>query len=753
MHDVREAHPSLEELTAFDRGHLRPAEREAVERHVAACDSCCNRLEALGDDELIALLRSSAGLSSPVALGDTQDLLPKAHDTPSQEDSVTTAVPPELADHPRYRILALLGAGGMGVVFKAEHRLMERIVALKIIHKDLVARAESVERFRQEVKAAARLSHPNIVAAYDAEQAGDLHFLVMEYIEGTNLDQLVRTQGPLPVALACNIARQVALGLQHAHERGMVHRDIKPHNLVLTAAGQVKILDFGLARFCRETSGGSLTAPGVVLGTPEYVAPEQALDARQADLRADLYSLGCTLYFLLAGRPPFPEGSVLQKLMAHQQRTPPPLADLRPDVPAELVQIVERLMAKDPAQRYQTAAEIVELLAAFAASDTTPPVAAPRGLQGGAADTPTLPFARERSAKSPSRRHWLTASVAAALVLLAALLCGLIWWRMHGLSQRTKTEAGPVSLETEPLADGEISRLGCHAGPFFRAVIAPDCRHALVAGLDFNVYVCGLARETAGDGVDGEIGQLKGHTARPMSFAFSRDGRRALSGGMDATVRLWDLEQRRLLRTFEKHAGWVRGVDFVGETGLAVSGDNQGRVLLWDTRDGELIHEFPGHEAVVYSITASRSGRLAVSTSDDRTVRVWDLTLLHEAHCLRDHQDTTTCAVLSEDDRLVVSGSGDQTVRVWDLEKEKTRWVLRGHTAIINAVTISADGRRALSADQAGAIRLWDLENGEELRVYKMPVVQIIRAIAFCPDGRRITSAGDDGIFRFWSLP
>jgi WD40 repeat protein/predicted Ser/Thr protein kinase len=751
MHQRRNAHPSLDELTAFDRGQLDAAERAAVEEHVATCDACCLRLDAVGDDDLIALLRASAGPMSPAASRDTRSQLA---DTPCPAEERTQVEPPaELVDHPRYRMLTWLGAGGMGVVFKAEHRLMERTVALKIIQKSLTERTEAVERFRQEVKAAARLSHPNIVVAYDAEQAGDLHFLVMEYIEGTSLDHVVQSRGRLPVAQACDLARQVALGLQHAHERGMIHRDIKPQNLLLTPAGQVKILDFGLARFCLENSGGSLTAPGVILGTPEYVAPEQALDARQADARADIYSLGCTLYFLLAGRPPFPEGSALQKLMAHQQHTPPALADVRPDVPAQFVRIVERLMAKDPAQRCQTAAEVAEQLAPFAVADTSSLAVTPQDLPGRPADAPTISFADEQRAYAARHRRWLTLLIAAVAAPFAVLLSYSLFWRMHEASRKGETEAVPPSEEREPLADGEISHIGGHSGPFTRAVFAPDCRRALVAGLDFNVYLWDLEKDNVDNRLDGAIGELKGHTARPMSFAFSRDGRRVLSGGMDNTVRLWDLEQRRLLWTFEKHTSWVRGVDFVAESGLAISGDNHGRVLLWDTRDGRLIHSFVGHEAVVFSVMASRSGRLAVSTSDDRTVRVWDLPLIHEGHCLRGHEDRATCAVLSEDERLVVSGSIDQTVRVWDVVKERTRWVLRGHAAIINAVAISADGRQALSADQTGVMCLWDLENGEKLRVYKMPVTQVIRGVAFCPDRRRIVSAGDDGIFRFWRLP
>ena len=230
---------------------------------------------------------------------------------------------------------------------------MDRPVALKLIRGDLLGNAALVERFRREVKSAARLaSHPNIVAAYDAEQAGETHMLVMEFIEGTDLAREVDRRGPLPVGEACDYARQAALGLQHAFEEGMVHRDIKPQNLMRTTRGRIKILDFGLARFASEIgSQGGLTAEGMVLGSADYIAPEQIHDPHAADIRADIYSLGCTLYFLLAGRPPFPGGGLIQKLLAHSEKTPRPLAEVRPEVPAELSRVVERMMAKDPSLR------------------------------------------------------------------------------------------------------------------------------------------------------------------------------------------------------------------------------------------------------------------------------------------------------------------------------------------------------------------------------------------------------------------
>src|SRR6266540_3709976 len=246
-------------------------------------------------------------------------------------------LPAELLVHPRYQILQLVGLGGMGAVYKAEHRLMGRLVALKVISPELIRDASAAPRFRQEVRAAARLTHPNIVTAFDAEEAGGCHFLVMEYVEGVNLARLVQAKGPLSVARTCGFLRQAALGLQYAHELGMVHRDIKPHNLMVTSQGQIKILDFGLARFAREQNRlvsqeiteRRITLVGEVIGTPDYLAPEQARDACGVDARADLYSLGCTAYFLLTGQVPFPADTALQKLFLQCEQEPVPVEALR----------------------------------------------------------------------------------------------------------------------------------------------------------------------------------------------------------------------------------------------------------------------------------------------------------------------------------------------------------------------------------------------------------------------------------------
>ncbi len=361
MNDDAGRHPTRDELRAFALGRLDEAASAAVEAHLAACAACRDATAVLGDDDsLVSLLR-----------GETQA---EARPAGAAGD---VSLPPELLAHPRYRVLGPIGSGGMGAVYKAEHLFMERAVALKVVGRELTADPALVARFVREVKAAARLVHPNIVHAYDADQAGGVHFLVMEYVEGQSLDKVVRERGPLPAAEACDYVRQAALGLQHAHEQGMVHRDVKPHNLMLTPDGRVKVLDFGLARFAlealppasRAADGGgraSLTQAGAVMGTPDYIAPEQARDARAADGRADIYSLGFTLYFLLSGRVPFPDESSFAKIIAHLERSPRPLGELRRDLPAGLLRAVERMTAKDPAKRYQTPAEAAAALAPFA---------------------------------------------------------------------------------------------------------------------------------------------------------------------------------------------------------------------------------------------------------------------------------------------------------------------------------------------------------------------------------------------------
>jgi serine/threonine protein kinase len=269
----------------------------------------------------------------------------------------------------KYKLLNLLGTGGMGAVYLAEHMVMKRRVAIKLLPNNLAAHTSYLERFMQEARASAQLDHPNMVRAFDVDQDDNLHYLVMEYVEGTDLQVVVSRNGPLPFRTAADYTRQAADGLAYAHRVGLIHRDIKPANLLVDKTGTVKILDMGLARFTDETQG-SLTREydQKMIGTVDYLAPEQAIDSHKVDLRVDIYSLGCTLYFMLTGDAPFPQGTIPQRLLQHQNADPADVLLTRPDAPRGLLAICKKMMAKRPEDRFQDATEVSEALAEWLAN-------------------------------------------------------------------------------------------------------------------------------------------------------------------------------------------------------------------------------------------------------------------------------------------------------------------------------------------------------------------------------------------------
>ncbi|MBX7104548.1 MAG: protein kinase, partial [Gemmataceae bacterium] len=274
----------------------------------------------------------------------------------------------------KYKLLQLLGIGGMGKVYLCEHIRMKRLVALKVLPIDQLKDPGAIDRFNREAVAAAALNHPNIVKAHDIDQDGNLHFLVLEYVDGSSLHEIVKKHGPLDIPRACHYIAQAAHGLQHAHELGWVHRDIKPGNLLLDRAGTVRILDMGLARYFAP-GAASLTQQvgGSVLGTADYLSPEQAVDSSEVDIRSDIYSLGATLYFLLAGKAPFENGTVTEKLLAHQLKDPESITKVRAETPKGLETVLKKMMEKKPVRRYQTPAAVIEALAPWTAIPIEPP--------------------------------------------------------------------------------------------------------------------------------------------------------------------------------------------------------------------------------------------------------------------------------------------------------------------------------------------------------------------------------------------
>jgi formylglycine-generating enzyme required for sulfatase activity/serine/threonine protein kinase len=408
-------HPTDQTLRAYGVGKLHGDLADSVQAHLGVCAGCRQRVAELSADTFLDRLRGAQARPDAPVQGEppfcdnaVTERNPNAI-VPLPADSI----PPGLAEHSDYDVLGELGRGGMGVVYLAWNKLMGRKEVLKVVSRELMDRRGVLDRFLREIRNAAQLHHTNIVTAYSAIRAGESIVFAMEYVEGHDLAQLVKRNGPLPVVHACNFINQAALGLQYGHEKGMVHRDIKPSNLILARHGKkpvVKILDFGLAKATREGPlDKGLTQEGQMLGTPDYIAPEQSLDATKADIRADIYSLGCTLYYLLNGGPPFGGASLYEVLQAHHSMEAKPLNLVRPEVPWELAAVVARMMAKDPGRRYQTPAEVAQALKPFFKAGESGPVSSKTEVSraGEAPAVERLPHPR-----SPAATNVATASPA-----------------------------------------------------------------------------------------------------------------------------------------------------------------------------------------------------------------------------------------------------------------------------------------------------------------------------------------------------
>jgi hypothetical protein len=379
-----------------------------------------------------------------------------------------------------YLLMDRLGQGWSSYVFRARHTLLNRVVALKVIRKELIAELgpDLGRRFFQEMQAIGRMSHRNVVAAYDAGPIGDTFFLAMEYVEGMDLASVVARDGPLDAGKACAYIREAALGLQHAHDCGLVHRDLKPSNLLLCDGPRatVKILDLGLARLHLTETGRSqshLTCGGDLLGTPDYMAPEQAEDPHQADVRADIYSLGCTLHFLLTGQPPFAGGSIMQKLKRHREEEPPRLEAAQPTIPPVVAQVVRRCLAKRPEDRFGTPAELALALEA---------------------------------ARTHGPGRWWLLGAAGGAVAAAAVAAIVLWISLRLTPTPTKTEDETKMARPQPVREVSIADAGFSNpnvvgdGGFVYAPIGTPWTFAGNSGIQADGSAFGAPHAPDGDG-------------------------------------------------------------------------------------------------------------------------------------------------------------------------------------------------------------------------------------------------------------
>ena len=440
--------PSTDQLRDYVLGCLEPVELDHVADHLRACDECLTSIDHLhaDSDTFVAALRrppSGPDLGGPAYEKAVADLV-------NAKSLLAKPLPTRLGPGSllrEYRILEALGEGGMGTVYRAIHLRLEREVALKVVRGNWAGDPQMVARFQREMRAAGLFKHPHLVHATDAGEVDGIHFLVMEYVPGIDLTGLVRREGPLPIADACEIIRQAAVGLQHAHKQGIVHRDIKPSNLRLTPEGEVKILDFGLALFRKDLitrlstpaatrpagqARSTLTSVSRVLGTNDYMAPEQWINSHNVDARADVFSLGCTLWFLLVGRAPVSGALQASTLPRH-----------RADAPQKLIDILCRMLAPRVADRYPSAQEVCSALEPLSQGHRLC-----HRLPGGGK---TPEFAKStllHEPKNRSRRKLLIGAVLAAALISA--VAAYISTRKS--AHNPDTSAAPAPASNEPAA-------------------------------------------------------------------------------------------------------------------------------------------------------------------------------------------------------------------------------------------------------------------------------------------------------------
>lgn len=588
---------------------------------------------------------------------------------------------------PEYEIQGKLGRGGMGVVYKARRRLDERIVALKVIRKDRLQHEESVRRFRREVQAMARLSHPNIVQVFDADHTADMHYLVMEYVEGITLDQLVTRQGRQSIERAVDFMRQAGLGLQHAYERGLVHRDIKPSNLMVTPtpsspdeeprgsryAYMLKILDMSVARLLhwagQPDSLSTLTQGGAVIGTADYVAPEQLEDPRRADARSDLYSLGCTFYFVLTGQVPFPGGSLVAKLDQQRWQTPTSIHQLRENVPSSLVTLVQRLMAKNPRDRFKTPGDLVQALEEMPRTGFAP-----------APPLTTLPC----RARLKGHRE--------AVLALA--------WSHHGrhlLSGGKDRSARLWDVATEKMLR---SLEGLNQDVRAVAFLSEMDQAALGVGAGVRLWDTGTGRETM---------RLTGHTAAVKCLLASPDGKRLYSAGEDRGIRAWELPGGRNLQRLMKHTGEVTALALHDPNGPLFSAGRDQAIHLWDLRSGQVGRTIPAGGGAVLAMALSSDGRFLLTGHYDTLVRLWDVKTGRELRRFLGHKQMITAVAFLPEAQRFLSAGQDGTIRLWDLETGVEHAHLKGPAGVVHALAVAPDGKQVAVAGADRDIYLYDL--------------------------------------------
>ncbi|WP_419192821.1 protein kinase domain-containing protein [Kolteria novifilia] len=702
-----------------------------------------------------------------------------------------------------YVLVDKLGAGGMGVVFRARHRTMDREVALKILPTAAMKTQAKVQRFRREVRAAAKLIHQNIVTAFDAGESGGLHYLVTELVEGPNLTDLVRKKGPMPVAKAIRAVIDAGRGLGYAHSKGIVHRDVKPGNMLLDPEGTVKVLDMGLARFeaeVAEEANDQLTVSGMVMGTIDYIAPEQATSTKGADARADIYSLGCTLYFLLVGKPIYKGETPYEKIHAHVNSPIPKLKRKRPDIPEGLEKVFERMVAKDAAQRYQTMKEVIADLEACMASEATATMTQTESATAAsdAADwleaasaTATIPAEElprrrgddtiesahsadseathvgatptESSQLERRRPGWVLPTAIASLVLFAGVVVAGIVVTVRDregneVARVTVPDGGSIEVDGKTVKVKSPGAMAPAGDPAATKRASPPA--ALPDRSPKSDPAPTSDQEMVVDPPVGENVPLEGvYGGPPMPFwkrvndlAISPDGTKLLAGSSDGRLKLWNVLTGEELQVHSLDSPGVMHVAYTAD-GSAYGGSSEGMIKVFDTASGAklntcyLSRKDGGIHAFAF---APKGNSIAYSGEKARgRIELFDWKHHKPIATLEGHRDTILDLVYSRDGKRLLSASRDGTVRVWDVATRKQILEISPGEHYYVSACWTPDEKAIVTS--GNRLQLWDATTGERLRTYHQSAR--VQDFVVTPDGRSIyAAAGEEGSLARWNV-